>query len=391
MRGAVNRLLPALALAALAVLGGCDSDDDGIAGAVYAMTNAAEANEIVAYERRGDGSLRLIGRFATGGQGSGPDPNFPADPLASQEALILSADHRHLYAVNAGSDTISALQVRGDGSLELAATVNSGGDFPVSLALHQDLLYVLNGGGAGNISGFRLSAGLPAALAGSTRPLSGAATPLPDNAVLPATVAFSPGGEFLVVTEKASNLIDVYLVDQDGLPGDPIPQTSAVPTPFGAVFDFNGFLISSEANANGNMPVQDGSALSSYALAGDGTLTPVTAGAPTLQTAACWVEMSADNRYAYTTNTFSGTISGFSLSGSGELVALNPDDGITADLGENSIPLEMAFADRYLYVLAAGPGEVRAYQLSADGSLLALPGATVAGLPGATAEGLAAF
>ena len=321
-------------------------------------------------------------------------PPPPFDPLGSQEALILSADNAFLFVVNAGSNSISSFRVEDDGTLALINTANSGGTYPVSLTTRGDLLYVLNGGGAGNISGFRVgSDGTLSALANSTRPLSGVDTPLPNNAVLPATVAFSPDGRHLVVTEKATSLIDVYTVGSDGLPSDPIVQMSAAPTPFGAAFDRNGTFIVSEANApmGPTMPVIDGSSVSSYALATDGTLSTVTGVARTEQTAACWVEITEDNRYVYTTNTASGTITGFSIGAGGTLTSLNPTDGVTADLGPMSVLLEMAIAGDYLYVLAAGNGEVNGFRIEEDGSLTAVPGATMGGLPPNSTEGLAAF
>jgi hypothetical protein len=54
------------------------------AGAVYAMTNAADGNEIVIYNRANDGQLTLAGQVATGGLGSGGDsPLEPVDALGA--------------------------------------------------------------------------------------------------------------------------------------------------------------------------------------------------------------------------------------------------------------------------------------------------------------------
>ena len=393
----IGRLGLLLLVTTLFALPGCDSNNpvEEQFGAVFAMTNAAAGNEVVVFRRAADGGLTRVGAVATGGNGSGPPSMAPPfDPLGSQEALILSADNAFLFVVNAGSNSISSFRVEDDGNVSLIGTVASGGGFPVSLTLNNDLLYVLNAGGAGNISGFRVAAdGMLTALANSTRPLSGTDTPLPNDMVAPATVAFSPDGSHLVVTEKATSLIDVYTVGSDGLPSAPSVQMSAAPTPFGAEFDRNGFFIVSEANApmGPTMPVPDGSSVSSYALAADGTLSTVTGVARTEETAACWVEITEDGRYVYTTNTASGTITGFSIGADGTLTSLDPSDGVTADLGAMSVLLEMAVAGEYLYVLAAGNGEVNGFRIETDGSLTAVPGATVGGLPGSSTEGLAAF
>ena len=191
--------------------------------AVYTLTNDPAGNAVKVFDRSGDGSLSPAGEFATGGTGTGAG-------LGNQSALVL--DGRRLFAVNPGSDSISSFRVSGHG-LELIDTDPSGGDQPISLTVHDSLLYVLNAGGAGDITGHRISSdGALSPLVGSTRPLSGAGTG-------PAQVSFDPSGETLVVTEKNTNLIDTYQVDgHTGLASGPTPQASSGATPFGFAFGF---------------------------------------------------------------------------------------------------------------------------------------------------------
>src|SRR5437899_2455341 len=149
-------------------------------GAVYALTNVAGGNAVAMYSRGADGRLSWSGSVSTGGAGTGAS-------LGSQGALALSDDGRWLFAVNAGSNDVSAFRVTPRG-IELTGRVASGGIRPISVTVHGDVLYVLNAGGDGNISGFRVgNDGALAPLAGSTRPLSG-------SGVGPAQVAFSPTG-----------------------------------------------------------------------------------------------------------------------------------------------------------------------------------------------------
>lgn len=122
-------------------------------GAVFVMTNAADKNEIVAYKRSADGSLQEGKKFATGGRGSGG----VTDPLGSQGSLTLSADHTLLFAVNAGSGSVSVFRVQG-ASLSLLERVPCGGSEPVAVAQHGNLVYVLNAGGASSLVGFQLGA-----------------------------------------------------------------------------------------------------------------------------------------------------------------------------------------------------------------------------------------
>ena len=178
----------------------------GAAGAVYTMDNSPNGNRVLVFARAADGTLTAAGSFETGGLGTGTG-------LGNQGALVLSSSERWLFAVNTGSDEISAFEVEPKG-LSLVDRVPSGGRRPISLAVHDDLLYVLNAGGAAgdsdNITGFRLDDdGHLTPIAGSTRPLSAASTG-------PAQIQFESEGRVLVVTEKATSRVDTYTVDEEG-------------------------------------------------------------------------------------------------------------------------------------------------------------------------------
>src|SRR6266581_9035281 len=89
-------LLAVLVLAAAANA----SSSDNSPGAVYTLTNSPAGNAVVAFSRAADGTLAAQGTFATGGTGTGGG-------LGSQGALVLSENGRQLFAVNAGSSTVS--------------------------------------------------------------------------------------------------------------------------------------------------------------------------------------------------------------------------------------------------------------------------------------------
>ena len=355
----------ALALATLG-LGAAGSPAAAAAGQVYTLTNSPAGNAVKVFSRAGDGSLATAGEFATGGTGTGGG-------LGNQGALAL--ERRLLFAVNPGSDSISSFRVRRN-ELELIDTDPSGGDQPVSLTAGDGVLYVLNAGGAGNISGHTVSRhGALSPLLGSTRPLSGAGTG-------PAQVSYDPDGERLVVTEKNTNLIDTYEVDEGtGLAEGPTPQPSAGATPFGFAFDGRGHLIVSEAF--GGAP--DASAVSSYGFE-DGVLEPITASAPTTETAACWIVVTKNNRFTYTTNTGSGSISGYRIGHEGDLSLLDAD-GRTAITGPGPIDMALSHNSRFLYSLNSGDGTLSGFRVGARGDLTPIGGA--AGLP-LSATGLVA-
>ena len=353
----------ALALAALAVGAGPASADGG--DAVYTSTNSASGNQVLAFDRTGRGSLSPDGSFATGGTGTGSG-------LGSQGALALTRDGRFLYVVNAGSDSISTFSVRRHG-LRRIGTTPSGGDQPISLTVRRDLLYVLNAG-SGTISGFsRAHDGGLTPLAGSTEPIGGSG---------PAQVEFSNDGNALVVTNKDTNTIDTFAVGPDGTPGPAQSQPSEGDTPFGFDFDKRGHLIVSEAFGG----AAGASAVSSYSLDSSGLLSTISGSVPDNEAAACWIAITKNGRFAYTTNTGSGSISSYSIGHDGSLGLL---EQIAAATGTGSAPTDMAqtSSSRALFALLPGTGDVAAYRVSGDGGLT--PVDQVGGVP-ASATGLAA-
>jgi len=342
-----------------------DTTTGGAPSAVYTLTNAASGNAVVRYTRAGDGTLTSAGTFPTGGDGSGSG-------LGSQGALAESADGHWLFAVNAGSNTVSTFRVEQHG-LTLTDQESSRGAEPISLTAYGRLLYVLNGGGAGNITGFDIRTdGTLIPIRRSTRLLSG-------NAVGPAQVQFSPRGDLLVVTEKATNLIDTWVVGNDGRPHEHAAHQSAGQTPFGFAFDPSSHLIVSEAH--GGAP--GASTLSSYEVSPSGGLTPISPAVPDTQTAACWVVVTANGRYTYTTNTGSGTVSSYRIRNDGGLSLLSATAGAT---GSGPIDEGLSTGSGYLYVLN-GDGTISAFKVRPNGGLTPITGAS--GLP-SSAAGLVA-
>jgi len=366
----VVRLLSAATVAALLML----LPQTGLAGDrtgdVYVLTNQPTGNAVMVFHRDAVGMLTFAGSFASGGTGAGTG----ADPLGSQGAVVLGEDNRLLFAVNAGSNSISVFAVSGD-HLTLLDTVSSGGIEPVSVTVRHDLVYVVNAGGTPNISGFRIEPGpkILAPLSGSTQNLPGGA------AAAPAEVAFNSDGSVLLVTEKGTNVIDTFTVDDDGVaqPGVSFPSNGA--TPFGFALGHNNVAVVSDA-AGGPSGT---SALSSYEVGEDGNLEVITPALGDSQKAACWVVVTRNGRFAYTSNTASNTISGYTISEEGDLALMN----VTAASG--NIPLDMALSrnGRFLYARNAGNSAVTGFRVEANGSLT--PVTSAAGLP-AGAAGIAA-
>jgi 6-phosphogluconolactonase len=330
---------------------------------IYVQTNDAKRNEVVAFDRGADGTLTAIGHFDTGGRGSG------TPHLASQCSLVVSGDR--LLVTNAGSDELTLFSVTAKG-LELRGRVPSGGSHPTSVAVHDELAYVLNNGSPG-IAGFSLVGGMLSAIKGSERPLAAGADP--------AQIAFSPDGRMLVVTERGTNSISTFDVDERGFAEGPrtIPASGA--TPYG--FDFaGGSLVVTEA-FGGELGA---AAASSYSLSG-GRLECVSASIADTRSEVCWAVVSRDGRYVYVTNFGDGTISSYRVDADGSLELLEPVAAST-NLGQKGVRDEAITGDgRFLYALDADAHRIYGWSVGEDGSLV--PVGDADGLP-ETVAGLAA-
>lgn len=336
-------------------------------GYVYLISNEALGNRVLAYSRSVVGTLNFENSYPTGDNGTGSG-------LGSQGSVCLSEDNSVLLAVNAGSNSVSSFTVSG-GGLHWKSTVASGGTMPISVTVHDDLVYVLNAGGSGNISGFTLDDD------GGLHPLANSTRPLSSPNAAPAQISFAQDGAVLVVTEKMTNKIISYTVSGDGSPGSMHMLPSANATPFGFAVGMGGMLYVSEAA--GGAP--GASTVSSYHVGTNGMISliegPVSAG----QTAACWVALTNNEKYVYATNTGSNNVSAFATASDGMLDVLSG----SAESMNISGPIDAALSNnsKFLYVLNAGNESIAAMAVNNDGSLEFLQ--TVSGLPDGAA-GLAA-
>lgn len=333
----------------------------GGSGHVYTMTNSAAGNQVLVFDRAGKGVLTLAQTVDTAGNGTSAG-------LGSQGAVTLSQDGHWLFVVNAGSGTVSTFGV-GDDGIHLVSTVASGGATPVSVTEYDGIVYVLNGGVGGNVSGFRNADGTLAPIAGSTRALSEASD------VGAAEVSFDRFGRTVVVSEKATSHLTTYAAHANGTLGDPQVNASAGITPFGFVFDAADHLIVSEATTG---------ALSSYKLTGHPavTPTPISPSVLTNQVAACWAAVTPDGRFAFAANAASPSISAFKLADNGELTLSR-----TTPEAAGAHPVDMAVTpnSQGLFVLNTGAGTIASFAIAAQGALRAQSTVTVP----TTANGLA--
>jgi len=388
----LSGLLALTVAAALFAVGGAAASTSGpqgssVVGHVYVNDNTAPLNTIAGFDRHADGSLTPIpgSPFAAGGSGAGH-----AD--ASQGSLELSADGRYLLAVDAGSNQISVLRIKPDGTVQAAtgSPVASGGIDPVSITVHGDLVYVANAGpgsnaGDTNYTGFRLNAG------GQLRPIPDSTYALPNDSK-PGQVLFNGDGTRLAGTRIASSRIDSFTVGSDGrltaAPGSPYhAQTFSPPQgygQFGSEFSPTNpdELFVSDAHTAAGGAAFPG-LVSSFTDAADGTLTPV--GAPVANDggASCWIEISHDGSFLFVVNTASASISSYSIGDGGALTFL--ESTAPGQVGAGAEDARLSPDGSTLWVVESGTDGVTGFTVN-GGTLTPLSSAT--GPSGATPSGI---
>ncbi len=327
-------------------------------GAVYTIDNAATGNNVIMYERDANGALTLTGMFSTQGLGTGSH-------LASQGAVVLTDNDHWLLVVDAGSNQISVFKV--GSTLTLTDKVCSDGTMPVSITIHDDIVYVLNAGGTPDIAGFYLSNnGKLFPIPNSIKPLSGVVNSQPEQ------IGFNNDGKVLVVTEVAANIIDTYTVNWAGVASWPMIHASNGPGPYGFAFNEKGYLVVSEAGTG---------TLSSYKVSDNGNLKLISGSVPDYGLAPCWVAIG-NNGLVYTSNAHGGTISDYKIMNNGMLVLITSIDATV-----NIPALDLAFSNDGSYMYNLNGNSITGFWVHHDGGLTQVT--SVNGVP-SSATGLAA-
>ena len=348
-----------------------------VVGHVYLDDNTAGTNTISGFDRHLDGSLTpLAGSpFTAGGAGTGAG-------LASQGAIQVSPDGRFLLAVDAGDNRVSVLRIGFDGGLRLVpnGVVSSDGPTPVSIAVHNSLVYVANAGAVGpNYTGFTLN------FFGQLQPLANSTVSLP-NGSQPGDVLFNSTGTSLAGTRVDSSLIDSFVVGRNGLltaaPGSPFSAQGL--GPFGSEFRPTNpqQLFVSNAHNGANLGT-----VSAFSVAYNGALTSVGSG-PFANgvTAPCWVEITHNGQFLFAVNTGSGQISSYAIAADGSLTLLG-NTPVSNAAGVGAVDARLSNDGRTLYVNESRVGTVGAFAVN-GGHLTELPSSPVSLPAGATPAGI---
>jgi 6-phosphogluconolactonase len=384
-----NIVVAILAVFALATIGSVAAvygaaGQSPVVGHVYVNANTAPKNSIAAFDRHADGTLTPLSGspYVAGGSGTG-------EVVGSQDALRVTADGRYLLAVAAGSDEISVLEIAADGTLSPVpgSPFASGGSMPVSIALHDDLVYVANRGNGtdgASYTGFTLDND------GRLHPLPDAAVPISATADV-AAVFFNATGTNLVGTQVGPDtgpfLIDSFTVGSDGrltpAPGSPFTAQAAGPYA-GAFRPTNAaqlFIANAHAGPNRG-------SVSAYAVDSDGALHSVSGSPyPNHQTAPCWMAIAPDGSHLYVINTANSSVSRYEIQEDGSLTLLG-NTILNDPTNLRAVDARLDPQGAFLYVLGADAGVISILALD-DGDLTELPGSHVKLPAGTTPFGIA--
>lgn len=324
------------------------SERTGTSGHVYIETNDAAGNAVIVYNQHSNGELVWASKTWSGGKGAGAG-------LGSQGALAIDKNHQWLFAVNAGSNSVSSFKIQNDGSLKLADTKSSGGVMPISVTIHGTYLYVVNSASS-DISGFKVWDD------GKLQPIQGSYQKLSSANAGPAEIAFNPDGAALFITEKATNKITAFAVNSSGVAYNKVVNTSTGNTPFGFDFARGKYLIVTNADG-GNANT---STCTSYKGLDNLYISPVNGKVANGQTAVCWVATAKYGRFAYTANTGSNNITSYFIDAFGNIYFI---PWFTAAAGQKPADIIVSEDNRFVYNINGGNHTLGEYRRGLFGEL----------------------
>ncbi len=330
-------------------------------GHVYIQSNDANGNSVIVYNQQPDGTLAWSSTTGSGGNGKGAG-------LGSEGAIAINAKRALLFAVNAGSNSVSSFKIKNDGSLELKYTISSGGTFPVSVCANNDLLYVVNSTTA-NICGYKVDG------SGGLRKIEGSEKSLSDITALPAQIAFSPAGNSLLVTEKITNKIAAFSLAANGSVSNAVYTNAVGVQPFGFDFSRDKFMIVSNAFGGADNASTCTSYANLYLNVSD-----VNGSVANHQSASCWVATTKYGRYAYVTNAGSNNIVAYYVNASGAIYYI-PWSAAATGAGPGDITVSTN--NLFVYNINSGDHSITGFKRSALGTLK--PIGTVTSIPSAAA------
>jgi 6-phosphogluconolactonase len=138
--------------------------------------------------------------------------------------------------------------------------------------------------------------------------------------------------------------------------------------------------------------VSASAAVSSYSLNANDTLTVISAAVPNGQAASCWITLPRDGRFAFVSDTGTGTLSSYEVKDDGSVDLVQ---AVAAKVNNGGAPIDSAFSSDadFLYVVDSALGRIVAYQVKPRANEDDAPGLSllsITPLPDKTSQGIAA-
>ena len=134
----------------------------------------------------------------------------------------------------------------------------------------------------------------------------------------------------------------------------------------------------------------NGSTISSFTVNGNATLTPISNAVPTEGAANCWLAITPNGKWVYTSNSGSDNISGFNVAQNGVLTPIG--SGIVAAIpgGSHNVDIAVSGDSKFVFTQDTAAGTIGVWSVNTDGTLKEVD--LIPGLPKLSGtNGLAAF
>ncbi len=312
---------------------------------VISSTNDSIQNEIVGYRRNSNGKLDSLFTLSTFGKGIN-------GPLRSQNSMLWTKEGKFLLVCNAGSNDVSVFKIDGE-NVTFLNKYSSGGQTPVSITQYKDFIYVLNSGHHGILSGFKITQD------GTLNPIPGINIEVDTMVSGPAQASFTCDGSGIIITCRSSNKIIGFQMSKDGIPVGKTSISSNTEVPYGFDLDEDGKIFVTEAKQSG---------ISVYQWKNGKELEKLFDLSKDLHTAACWIKLTKDRKYAFVADADPKNIAGFQIAKTGQCTLIKSDGKSSST--ENT-PTELTIVDdQFLYVSSIRNSAIEVYQIDGSGNLI---------------------
>jgi 6-phosphogluconolactonase (cycloisomerase 2 family) len=136
--------------------------------------------------------------------------------------------------------------------------------------------------------------------------------------------------------------------------------------------------------------VSNGSTISSFTVVGNETIAPIGNAIPTEGAANCWLAITPNGKWVYTSNSGSDNISGFNVAQNGTLTPIGSGVVAAIPAGSHNVDIAVSGDSKFVFTQDTAAGTIGVWSINTDGTLKEVD--LIPGLPKLSGtNGLAAF